>query len=69
MQLHEERRAGWPERNYYSEHLASWREIRDALAQVESIDEKAAHQLYNELLKSNPRQLAAILRTYSEHRK
>lgn len=65
VQLHELRRNSRQERNYYATHLASWRCIRDAVAVVKNISVDDAHQLYNHLLKTKPRELADILRRYA----
>jgi hypothetical protein len=65
VHLHEARRAGRPEKSYYVKHLEAWRDIRDAVATTEKLSTDEAHRRYNDLLKTSPATLAAILRAYA----
>lgn len=50
----------------YGEHLAAWRSLRDAVADVLGISLEDAHEVYNDLLKTNPAALGNILRRYAD---
>jgi len=56
---------GWPH-GEYAKHLSAWRSLRDAYAKVLGLDLKAAHELYNEHLRSTPREMSKVLRQYAE---
>jgi len=66
VQLHEARRAPNDRRNYFAGHLSAWRSIRNAVADVLGMELDAAHQHYNQLLRTDPRELARILRAYAQ---
>lgn len=65
MQLHEERRAGQHEKNYYGQHLQAFYVLRDALAPFQGMDWDQWHDWYNYKLRSNPKEIAAVLREYA----
>lgn len=62
MQLHELRRAGRPEKNYFGQHLEAFYAIRDAIAAVRGITELEAQLWYNDRLRDDPAQIAQVLR-------
>jgi len=66
VQLHELRRAGQHEKNYYSQHLQSFYVLRDALAPFMGMDWDSWHDWYNYKLRTAPKEIAEVLRKFSE---
>lgn len=66
MQLHEERRAGQSEKNYYDKHLQAFYVMRDSLAPFQKMDWDVWHDWYNFQLRNDPPALAAVLRAYAK---
>ena len=67
VQLHELRRAGQSERNYYSQHLQAFYVLRDALAPFMGITWDEFHDWYNHKLRTAPPEIAAVLRQFAAH--
>lgn len=65
MQLHELRRAGQHERNYYAQHLQAFYVLRDALAPHMRMNPDDWHDWYNYKLRTRPDLIARVLRGYA----
>lgn len=68
MQLHELRRAGRHEKNYYGGHLQAFYAIRDAIASVFATSALEAQLWYNDRLRDDPKAIADVLRQYENWR-
>jgi hypothetical protein len=65
VHLHEMRRNGEIQKNYYQEHLEAFYVLRDALAPFMQMDWDTWHDWYNFKLRDNPAELAEMFRNYA----